>query len=393
MASIKLKGDVSGELTIQAPSVAGTNTLDLPASSGTLLTTTGNGSQLTGLPNSYAGTKNLIINGNMRIDQRNAGASVTPTNGSFVTDRFRQLLSAASKYTGQQVTDAPNEFTSSLKLTSSSAYTVGSAEVFGVEQRIEGNNISHLAWGTANAKDVTLSFWVKSSLTGTLSGAVSNNTDAAYPFDYTISSADTWEKKTINISGPTIGTWLTTNGVGISVKYMIGLDPAGTWANTPNVWAASNGFGATSQNVDIVGTSGATFYITGVQLEVGDTATDFEHLQYGQQLALCQRYFEPLINDSLNYNSGQIVGSSYNTTRNFVMICMKEIKRAAPTIVASGVGGNILQNNTAKTVTGINFTYPNLYSVGLDFTASGTQGAAFHYDPSATTVITADAEL
>jgi hypothetical protein len=309
--------------------------------------------------------KNLIINGDMRIDQRNAGASVTPTNASFVTDRFRQLLSAASKYTGQQVSDAPSGFTNSLKLTSLSAYTVGSAEVFGVEQRIEGNNIAHLDWGTANAKDVTLSFWVKSSLTGTLSGAVTNNTDAAYPFDYTISSANTWEKKTINISGPTIGTWLTTNGVGVGVKYMIGIDPAGTWANTPDVWTGTNEFGATTQNVNIVGTSGATWQITGVQLEAGTTATPFEHLQYGQQLALCQRYYE-VSGTGANYGSNLCVAQ--NTTRVNCACAYTVAKRATPTVSiysASGVNTVTAPGLSSVTITAI--SSHNIY--GIQFMA------------------------
>jgi hypothetical protein len=324
MSSIVIQGDTSGSITVEAPSVAGTHTLTLPKATGNIAT-----DATVGL-----GTKNLIINGDMRIDQRNAGASVTPTNGSFITDRFRQLLSTTNKYTGQQVSDAPSGFTNSLKLTSLSAYTVPNNFVFGVGQRIEGNNIAHLDWGTANAKDVTLSFWVKSSLTGTLSGAVTNNTDAAYPFDYTISSANTWEKKTINISGSTIGTWLTTNGIGVDIKYMIGIDPAGIWANTPNVWTAANEFGATTQNVNIVGTSGATWQITGVQLEVGENATPFENRMYSQELAMCQRYFYSL-GGTANYEfmtHGMYVGTTTVLLRAELPVKM----RAAPTLGSTG---------------------------------------------------------
>jgi hypothetical protein len=289
MASIKLKGDTSGELTIQAPSVAGTNTLDLPASSGTLLTTTGNGSQLTGLPNSYAGTKNRIINGNMAIDQRNAGASVTPANGAYLLDRYSVIRSQASKYSVQHVTDAPVGFTNSMLITSLSAYSVVASDIFHVMQKIEGYNVYDLAWGTASAQSVTVSFWAKSSLTGTFGGSLVNSAeDRSYPFTYTISSANTWEYKTVTVAGDTTGTWLTNNGIGIRCHFTIGM--GSNYTATAGAWTAGAKFAPTGAT-SVVGTSGATLYITGVQLETGTTATDFENLQYGQQLALCQRYY------------------------------------------------------------------------------------------------------
>jgi len=344
VGGLETSADNSGEINIQS---GGTTVMSVTSSG---VAVTGSFSQNGAVYSTQPSFRNLIINGDMRIDQRNAGTSVTPTNASFVTDRFRQLLSVASKYTGQQVTDAPNGFTNSLKLTSSSAYTVGAAEVFGVEQRIEGNNIAHLNWGTANAKAVTLSFWVKSSLTGTLSGAISNNTDAAYPFDYTISSANTWEKKTINISGPTIGTWLTTNGVGIAVKYMIGIDPTGTWANTPDVWTGANEFGATTQNVDIVGTSGATWQITGVQLEVGSTATDFENLPFDIELKRCSRYYQKTFrysyapyttdNDNRMYYTAMANASTVIGNPGVRPIYQEGKMRTAPTITLYDTSGN-----------------------------------------------------
>jgi len=243
--------------------------------------------------------KNRIINGACVIDQRNAGASVTPTDGQFCVDRFSAGLTQASKFSFQQVTDAPTGFANSIKVTSLSAYSVLTGDLFEVRQNIEGHNVADLGWGTANAKTVTLSFWVKSSLTGTFGGALSNDgLGRSYPFSYTISAANTWEQKSITVAGDTSGTWLTTNGVGIRVRFSLGA--GATYSGTAGAWAGSyftSATGATS----VVGTNGATFYITGVQLEVGTQATSFEYRQYTTELQLCQRYFARLGSGSTGY--------------------------------------------------------------------------------------------
>jgi hypothetical protein len=166
--------------------------------------------------------RNRIINGDMRIDQRNAGASVTPSNADYTLDRYQSVLSAASKYSIQQVSDAPTGFVNSLRVTSSSAYAVPADEVFQIRQSIEGTNCSDLAFGSASAKTVTLSFWVRSSLTGTFGGRIQNSAgNRNYPFSYTISIADTWEYKTVTIAGDTTGTWLTTTGIGIQIRWSL----------------------------------------------------------------------------------------------------------------------------------------------------------------------------
>jgi hypothetical protein len=238
------------------------------------------------------GFKNRIINGDMRIDQRNAGASVTPTDGTYTLDRWVGRLTQTSKYTVQQNAASvtpPVGFTNYLGVTSSSAYSVTSSDSFSIQQKIEGLNIADLAWGTANAATVTLSFWVRSSLTGTFGGALLNSAaNRSYPFSYTINSANTWEKETITIAGDTSGTWLTTNGIGLHVSF--GLGQGSSNVGTAGSWAGStylNATGATS----VVGTNGATFYITGVQLEKGSTATSFDYLDYGRSLMQCQRYY------------------------------------------------------------------------------------------------------
>jgi hypothetical protein len=236
--------------------------------------------------------RNRIINGAMVISQRNAGASVTPTATAFTLDRWQASLSVTSKFSVQQDAGAvtpPVGFNDYLGVTSLSAYTVGAAESFSINQSIEGNNIADFGWGTANAKTVTLSFWVRSSLTGAFGGALRNSAlNRSYPFSYTISAADTWEQKSITIAGDTSGTWLTTNGVGIRVGF--GLGNGATFSGTAGAWAAGN-LPSTTGATSVVGTNGATFYITGVQFEVGTQATSFEYRQYTTELQLCQRYY------------------------------------------------------------------------------------------------------
>jgi hypothetical protein len=239
------------------------------------------------------GFKNRIINGAMVIDQRNAGASVTNTTSNlYVTDRWNIFGQQASKFTAQQNAGAvtpPAGFTYYLGMTSSSAYAVLSGDNFKVLQPIEGYNIADLGWGAAGASTVTLSFWVRSSLTGTFGGSFTNSAyNRSYPFTYTISVANTWEYKSVTIAGDTSGTWLTTNGIGVNVIFSMGM---GTTQSGPaNAWAGANYQSATGAT-SVVGTSGATFYITGVQLEKGSTATSFDYRPYGTELVLCQRYY------------------------------------------------------------------------------------------------------
>jgi hypothetical protein len=240
--------------------------------------------------------KNRIINGAMVIDQRNAGASVTITNtGNFTytLDRWNAYGPVASKFSVQQNAGSvtpPVGFTNYLGVTSLSAYTVGAAESFIVCQFIEGFNTADLGFGTANAKTVTLSFQVYSSLTGTFGGSLQNNSqNRSYPFSYSVPVANTWTTVSVTIAGDTTGTWLTNNSAGI--KLIFGLGVGSTGSGTAGAWTAGAVYCPTG-SVSVVGTNGATFYITGVQLEVGSSATGFDYRQYGQELALCQRYYQ-----------------------------------------------------------------------------------------------------
>ena len=241
---------------------------------------------------SVTGFKNRIINGAMVIDQRNAGASVTVVSGNFVytLDRFSAYQLQASKFSVQRDTVAPSGFINSLKVTSLSAYSVLSSDLFMITQTIEGLNIADLAWGTASAATVTLSFRVYSSLTGTFGGSILNSAaDRSYPFTYSVPTANTWTTISVTIAGDTSGTWLTTNGIGMYVSF--GLGTGSTYSGTAGAWAGAQYWSATGA-VSVVGTNGATFYITGVQLEKGSTATSFDYRSYGTELALCERYYQ-----------------------------------------------------------------------------------------------------
>jgi hypothetical protein len=224
-------------------------------------------------------------------------------------DRWLLNLTQASKFSVQQSSTAPSGFKNSLLVTSLSAYSVISSDFFAVLQNIEGFNFSDCDWGTANAKPVTLSFWVQSSLTGTFGGSVTNSAiNRSYPYSYTINSANTWEYKTITIAGDTTGTWIgATNGIGARVWFSLGA--GSNLSGTAGAWAASTFTSATGAT-SVVGTNGATWYVTGVQLEVGTQATSFEYRQYGQELALCQRYYYRTTPEA----SARVVTSGYNSS-------------------------------------------------------------------------------
>jgi len=280
--------------------------------------------------------RNRLINGNMVIDQRNAGASVTPTatggSGTYTLDRWNLYISQASKLSIQQNAGAvtpPTGFGNYLGATSLSAYSIGVSDYFFLYQAIEGFNTTDLAWGTASASTITLSFWVRSSLTGTFGGSLRNSAaNRSYPFTYTISSANTWEQKSITVAGDTSGTWIgATNGIGMYVQF--GLGVGSSLSGTSGAWAGANYLSATGAT-SVVGTNGATFYITGVQLEAGTTASPFEYRQYGTELALCQRYFQV-------FGGGLIGVTGTPTTTMYSNYPFPVTMRAAPTTSASAV--------------------------------------------------------
>jgi len=285
----------------------------------------------------YNGFKNRIINGAMVIDQRNAGASVTPTGGALTLDRWLYDATQNSKVTIQQNAGAvtpPVGFSNYLGVTSTSAYSIGAGDLFNVTQYIEGFNTFDLALGTASAATVTLSFRVYSSLTGTFGGALQNNARTqSYPFTYSIPVANTWTTISVTVPGSTTGTWVgATNGRGLSV--FLGLGVGSTYATTAGAWASGDYRGATGAT-SVVGTNGATFYITGVQLEKGSTATSFDNRPIGTELALCQRYFEVVTQGT---TATCLLSGVLVSTSNWLNLYYKQTKRATPTVALTSTG-------------------------------------------------------
>ena len=326
------------------------------------------------------GFKNRLINSAMVIDQRNAGASVTPSsNPTYTLDRWNLTFSQNSKFSIQQTPSATETgfatrvgagFTNYLAATVVTSVSVGAGDYFAIQQLIEGLNVSDLAWGTANAKTITLSFWVYSSLgPGTFGGALSNSAgNRSYPFSYNISAANTWQQITVTVAGDTSGTWLTTNGIGVYVRF--GLGAGATFSGTAGAWAASNYFSATSA-VSVVGTGSATFYITGVQLETGTVATTFEYRPYGTELALCQRYFAKLSASGASYTAFG-VGRGNGASSVFAYLKYPTTMRSAPTTVQSNTGVNY---PSQASITAITATYDGLDSSGVEMSTSATVGS------------------
>ena len=309
------------------------------------------------------GFKNRIINGDMRIDQRNAGAAVTvnSVNDTYSVDRFLGAgQSTDGVFTLQRSTTAPTGFTNSLVATVTTAdASVGAAQYYFIAQKIEGFNVSDLGFGTANAKTVTLSFWVRSSVTGTFSGALANGAyNRSYPFTYTISSANTFEYKTVTIAGDTTGTWLTDNGIGLRIYWNLGTGVDNT--GTAGAWTGAGNIGADS-TVALISTLNATWYVTGVQLEVGPSATSFDYRPFGTELSLCQRYYEKSYNQSVvpgtasNDSGSQHEYNGATVTTGGGPIRFTITKRDAPTITSystnTGASGKVFIRSQGVDVT------------------------------------------
>jgi len=272
--------------------------------------------------------RNLIINGAMLVDQRNDGSSATVTHAAdhFIGDRFRFTENHTGSFSAQQVSDAPVGFEKSSKVTVTGTDTSLAATEFSrILQGIEGKNVSHLNWGSANAKTCTLTFYVKSSVAGQYYLSIFNNAaNRTMLKGYTIDAADTWEKKTIQIIGDTTGTWLTSNLTGIYLSWSLGTGST-YQSSTLDAYQAAFYMGKSDQ-VNLAATNSATWQITGVQMEVGTEATPFEHRSYGDELAMCQRYFYKI---PVNSNGPYLC--QYASTNRFSHIWHPVPMRATPT--------------------------------------------------------------
>ena len=333
-----------------------------------------------------SGRKNLIINGAMQVAQR--GTSVTgAANRALCLDRFMFNANRDEAVVDlSQATDAPTGFKYSKKITITTAETtVDAGNYIQTEYALEGNDISHLAYGTSNAKTLTLSFWVKSSSTGVFPVTLSNSGgNYHYPSSYTIDTANTWEYKTITISGATAGAW-TTTGSSEGFRFRFGITYGSTYNGaTANQWLSSasyaNAFVTATNNV--VTTTNATWQITGVQLEVGSVATPFEHRSYGEELALCRRYYK---------KNPALQGNFINSTGGFIAGAGEAIQtmRALPTLtLLNGTDAVHVSHVSNYTVTGIDAPHLSYLRCSMSSSPGGTTPGHFRVDK-----IAFDAEL
>ncbi len=338
---------------------------------------------------SSATMKNRIINGGMVIDQRNNGASVTPTFSIYTVDRWSANISQSSKFSVQQNAGGitpPVGFTNYLGVTSLSAYSVSATDYFYIQQWIEGSNIADLNLGTANAKTFTVSAWVYSSLIGTFGGAIqgyNGSSFRSYPFSYTIPTANTWTYVSITIPGDTFTfSYNSTNGNGLAVIFSLGT--GSSVSGTSGTWASGQYFSATGAT-SVVGTSGATFYITGVQLEVGTVASSFDYRVYSHELAMCQRYF-------IYLQAGSLFGGVSNGGAGEVFANLPVTMRVNPAVTVPS--GTLTYNvpwigNITATANFLDRVSENL--IGIAFT--GSSGLTTGWPVSSTFPVTASAEL
>ena len=318
MSSIVIQGDTSGSITVEAPSVAGTHTLTLPKATGNIAT-----DATVGL-----GTKNLIINGDMRIAQRGTSVSGLTTGGYYTVDRWKFNITTAGTWTMEQDTDVPTGqgFANSMKMSCTTAdASLAAGDRVWFDQRVEGYNLQQLAYGTASAKSITVSFWVKSNKTGTyILEFYSDDSNKTASKSYTISSANTWEKKTIILASDTVSGFNNDNGLSLYVWFWLAAGSTYSSGTLNTSWAANVTANRAVGQTNLADSTSNYINITGVQLELGENATPFENRMYSQELAMCQRYYE--------YQGGFFFAHLYNVSNTVVNISFAVPKRAAPTL-------------------------------------------------------------
>ena len=345
------------------------------------------------------GFKNRIINGAMVIDQR-ARTLTFDTSGNYIVDRWCQNDGGSAVLTGVQSTVVPSGFTNSLLVTTTSGSSPAAGNLVDIFQPIEGYNVADLDYGTSTAKTTTVSFWVRSSLTGTFCVAYGNAAvNRSYVTTYTINAANTWEYKTVTIPGDTSGTWLKTNGQGLNLYFDMG--SGSNYNTTANAWAAGF-FTRVSGAISLSATTGATFYITGVQLEKGSQATEFDWRPYSTELSLCHRYFQ-----YYTYITGSIIstGHTFNSAAgSFGFPFYMPMRTTPATITIPTLGQSTGQWAVLNAAGGYPSTFGTMtagdaspYSMRLNFSGMTSvfagSGVAVPLYASSNPVVTVSAEL
>ncbi len=337
--------------------------------------------------NQIGGRRNLIINGAMLISQRGPSqGSVTSTGYYDAPDRWRFVASNGGTWTVSQSTTSPNLFKNSYKFDCTTADTsLGAGDFLAFDQGLEGYTVQGLGWGTSDAKPVTVSFYVRSNKTGTYtcelfqgSGGVGGS-NILVSKSYTISAADTWEFKTITFSGNTAVAFTNDNSRQLTLNLWLAAGSnftGGTFSD--GTFHNANDRRVASGQVNLADSTSNDWYITGVQLEVGTQATPYENRNYGEELALCRRYY-------LHIPRTQgIIMNGYNTNSVYGSYFWPVEMRTTPTneylIAAGATGAAIYGNNSAPTINSTSWNYLASHMGQLYFGGSFTQGASYHFD-------------
>ena len=369
-AQIKLKHSGGNGVIIEAPASnpASDKTIALPSTeSGVFATKDSDNSlqNITGINGSQLGNRNKIINGSFAVNQRNANASITMINSAYICDRYRSNSNAGYN-DGQVVTDSPDGITQSLKITTNGTHSIGTNDYSNIQYVIEGHDIQDLNWGTSAGVSCTLSFFVKCSLTGTFGGAIRSSSSGGfygYPFSYTISSANTWQKISITIpKPPNASTWQTDHNGGIYIYFDFGT--GSTYTNAAGSWVNQNVVGANG-TTKLALTNGATQQFAMIQFEKGSVATDFEHRPFTHELRLCRRYCQVYLNPKLR---GVLAGSNQFQRMGMTLL---ETMRTDPAATWSGTQ-KVYDGGGTASITDINVSYPDPNSYEFDATTSGT---------------------
>ena len=372
MASIKLKGDVSGEVTISAPAVAGTTTLELPATSSTLAT------------QNSLGVRNLIINGDMRIAQRGTSSTgLTGDNFNYNSvDRFQTVLfTTTSVWTQSQSTDVPTGqgFSNSLKMDCTTAdASLDAGTNITIEHKMEGQNLQHLKKGTASAESLTLSFWVKSNKTGTYIVELDDNDNARNINNaYTINAADTWEKKTITIDGDTTGTLDNDNGHSLRIIWWLAVGSNYSSGTLQTSWGSTVNANRAVGQVNLADSTSNYINITGVQLEVGD-ATPFEHRPYDMELQRCMRYYHRLTGNNVDQ---KLIGAGgyFSSTGYRAYHVFPTTMRAEPTVNYSNIADLGVVGINVGTVSSLSTFDESTHNMGFSGTVSTSTSGSFAF--------------
>ena len=352
MSQIKLKHSGGNGVIIAAPSSnpASDRTLTLPSDADGTIVSKDSSNNLTGIASingGSIGTKNVIINGAMRVSQRGSSVSVSDTVRGYQTlDRFEYNKHGTLTHvmTMEKSTDSPDGFSNSLKFSTTTAdASLTTDQSHYLTYEIEGQDLQHLAYGTSSAKSFTLSFYIKGTITGTyVVWFYSPDTGKACTHTYTINSANTWERKTITVDGDTASAIANDNGSGLMVRWVLGTGPSYSSGSASTTWTTNSLTAANryvGQTANVAATTSDNWALTGVQLEVGSVATDFEHRSFGQELALCQRYYVVLChqNDGIGQSVCNLAQYSASTAHGVVHFPVE--MRDKPSFAATSGGG------------------------------------------------------